>query len=105
MTGVPLTVIDAVLVEDDLQIGFADLCRACQADPERLLALVDEGLLQPVGSGPGDWRFKSRALPRARAALRLSRDLQLAVDATALVLDLLDEIDALKARLRRAGVA
>jgi chaperone modulatory protein CbpM len=98
------TVIEAVVVEDDLRFTFADLCRACAAQPSFIAALVEEGLLHPSGSGPDDWQFEGVALARARTAWRLTRDLQLTVDAMALVFGLLDEIDALKTQLRRAGL-
>lgn len=97
-------VVDAVVVDETTQFSLAELCRACQADSARLIALVDEGVLQPAGQGPGEWRFSGPALQRARAALRLSRDLELSVSGTALVLDLLDEIAALRAKLHRAGM-
>jgi chaperone modulatory protein CbpM len=42
-------------------------------------------------------------LPRARTAVRLQRDLELSAAGTAVVLDLLAEIDSLRARLRRLG--
>ena len=99
------TLIEAVVVEHDLQFTLADLCRACAAEPPFIASLVEEGLLRPSGSGPGDWQFEGAALTRARTAWRLTRDLQLGLDALALVLGLLDEIDALKIRLRRAGLS
>ncbi len=98
-------VIDAVVVDETTQFSLAELCRACQAEGHQLVALVDEGVLQPAGQQPDEWRFSGAALQRARAALRLSRDLDLNVSGTALVLDLLDEIAALQAKLRRAGMA
>jgi chaperone modulatory protein CbpM len=104
MTDTERTVIEAVVVEHDHRFTFAELCRACAAQPSFVAALVDEGLLQPRGSGPDDWQFEGAALARARTAWRLSRDLQLGVDAMALVLKLLDDIDALESRLHRAGL-
>lgn len=104
MTDSERTVIEAVVVEHDLRFSLADLCRACAAEPSFIAALVDEGLLSPRGSGPDDWQFEGTALVRARTAWRLQRDLQLGVDAMALVVGLLDEIDTLKTRLRRAGL-
>jgi len=97
-------VVDAVVVDETMQFSLAELCHACQAESARLIALVDEGVLQPAGQQPDEWRFSGSALRRARAALRLSRDLDLNVSGTALVLDLLDEIAALQAKLHRAGV-
>ena len=104
MSDTQRTAMEAVIVENDLRFTFADLCRACAAKPSFIAALVDEGLVRPSGSGPEDWQFEGEALARVRAASRLTRDLQLDVGAMALVLDLLDEIDALKAQLRRAGL-
>ena len=105
MARTHLTVIDAIVVEQDHQFTLADLCRACAAEQSTIIALVEEGLLQPDGTGPADWQFDGRALPRARTAVRLAADLQLSADATVLVVELLDEIQTLRARLRSAGLA
>jgi chaperone modulatory protein CbpM len=98
------TVVEAVVVEDGIRFTLADLCRACAAQPSFVVALVDEGLLHPIGSGPAEWQFEGAALARTRMAWRLARDFELGVDAMALVLGLLDEIDTLEKRLRRAGL-
>ena len=100
-----LLVVDSVVVEEEIRFTLADLSRACQADGVRLMALVEEGVLQPAGSGPDDWLFGGPSLRRARAALRLSRDLDLNANGTAVVLDLLDEIARLRSKLSRAGMA
>lgn len=97
-------VVQGVIVEQSLHFSLGELCRACNAEAEQLLSLVEEGVLEPAGSGPEDWRFAGPSLRRAHAALRLSRDLELSPAATALVLDLLDENEALRSRLRRAGL-
>jgi chaperone modulatory protein CbpM len=96
-------VIDAVVVEEQVEFTFADLCRACGADSEQLLALVHEGVLAPRGDAPAGWHFAGTALPRARTALRLTRELGIDLAAVALVMDLLAEIETLRARLRNAG--
>ncbi|HEX6361501.1 MAG TPA: chaperone modulator CbpM [Albitalea sp.] len=98
------SVVHAVIVEDELRFTLEDLCRACRAEAAQVVALVEEGVLEPEGRTPEDWRFAGPSLARARAALRLARDLELGVAGTALVMDLLDEIEALRARLRRAGI-
>ena len=98
-------VVHSVIVEEEVRFTLMDLCRTCRADTAQVIELVDEGVLEPAGGSPGDWQFSGPELRRARAALRLSRDLELSSAGTALVLDLLDEIAALKSRLRRTGAA
>jgi chaperone modulatory protein CbpM len=94
----------AFIVEEHVELSFAELCRACGAEASLLETLVEEGLLPHAGGSPDDWRFEGSALPRALTALRLVRDLQLSADAAVLVVDLLAEIAALKMRLQRAGL-
>lgn len=96
-------VLHGTLVEESLELSLADLCRVCHARREVVVTLVDEGVLQPRGEQPQDWRFEGVSLSRARTALRLARDLELEPGSVALVLDLLDEIEALKSRLQRLG--
>ena len=82
-----------------------EILRACGADATHVVALVEEGVLEPAGGQVDQWTFSGPALKRARTALRLLNDLELGVSGTALVLDLLDEIESLRSRLRRAGAA
>jgi chaperone modulatory protein CbpM len=104
MVKTSLVVVDARVVDDDMHFTLDELARACATDAARLMALADAGLVEPIGSGPADWRFGGQALGRARTALRLARDFELSADAAALVVELLDEIDRLRSRLRRAGL-
>jgi chaperone modulatory protein CbpM len=91
----------AVIVEAELQFSLSELSRACGVEVALLESLVHEGVLTPQGDDPTQWRFEGAVLPRARTATRLSLDLELNAAGTALVVDLLDEINALKSHLRR----
>ncbi|MTW23191.1 chaperone modulator CbpM [Allochromatium palmeri] len=97
------TVTPCVVVEEEVQFTLVELSRVCRTDVDQLVTLVMEGVLTPSGEAPERWRFGGATLRRARVALRLSRDLELNAASTALVLDLLDEIDALRSRLRCLG--
>jgi chaperone modulatory protein CbpM len=92
---------ETVVVEEHVVFTLIALCQASGADAEQVDALVGEGLLQPTGQGPQDWRFSGEALPQTRKALRLARDLELGLPGVAIVLDLLAEIETLRSRLRR----
>ena len=92
---------NVVVVEEHLEFTLVALCEASGAAPEQVRALVGEGLLTPSGEAPPSWRFTGDALPRTRRALRLASDLDLGMPGVALVMDLLAEIEQLRARLRR----
>lgn len=91
------------VVEEEIHLTLVELCRVCNASEELIRGWVVEGVLEPVGASPGDWRFAGQSLRRTRLAVRLSRDFDLEPPGVALALDLLDEIAALRARLERIG--
>jgi len=92
LTGIPM--------DETCCIDLVELTRLCGLENRLLVELVDEGVLQPAGSRPQEWVFSGIHVARARRAARLMRDLELTVAATALVLDLLDELELLRQRAR-----
>jgi chaperone modulatory protein CbpM len=103
MSNSNVSVVHAVIVDSTVQFTLPELTRVCHAETEQLIALVREGVLTPTGDDPSRWRFEGVVLARARVAVRLQRDLELSAAGTAVVLDLLVEIDALRLQLRRLG--
>jgi chaperone modulatory protein CbpM len=93
------------LVETQLHFSTEELGRACRCSVEWVITLVHEGVLQPAGESPQDWRFSGQAFRRARRAARLAHELELNVAGVALALDLLDRIDQLEAQLARPARA
>ena len=102
-TGNRQTQLSICILEEQTQLTLADLCRACAVHAERIVELVDVGVLEPLGREPSRWRFGGASLHRARRALRLQRDLDIDLAGAALALELLDEIESLRARLRAMG--
>lgn len=92
------------VIEEESYLTLVELCQASRASEEHVMAWVFEGVLEPVGETPQDWRFTGQSLRRARLALSFSLDLEINPAGVALALDLLDEIAALRARLQRLGV-
>ena len=91
------------ILEEQTQLTLVDLCGACAVHAERIIELVDVGVLEPAGREPAHWRFGGASLHRAHAALRLQRDLEINLAGVALALELLDEIVSLRMRLRAMG--
>ena len=78
MTAITTRTLDVLVVEEELVFSLAALCQASGAQAWQVQALVVEGVLQPSGPRPEDWRFGGVALQRTRLALRLARDFELA---------------------------
>ncbi len=96
----------ALSAQIDFEFSLLTLGRASRAARTDLLAWIDEGVLTPVAPSTGDaatWRFGADSLARAQAARRLADDLAINAAGVALVLDLLDHIAELQARLRHAS--
>ncbi len=94
------TVISGVVLDESVDFSLGELCQYCGVGVEVLIDMVDEGLLEPIGSGPDNWRFPGSALQRAQTALRLTHDLRVNLAGAALALELLDELDSLRRQLR-----
>ena len=101
MTETMTSYLQGQVVEEEIHLTLAELCQACGIAEAHVTTWVVEGVLEPIGQQPADWRFGGSSLRRARLALRLTRDLEINAAGVALVMDLLDEIDSLKADLRR----
>ncbi|HZD52035.1 MAG TPA: chaperone modulator CbpM, partial [Woeseiaceae bacterium] len=63
-----------------------------------VIEMVEEGVIEPAGGKHAEWLFPGHSLVRARAALRLVRDLDLNWPGAALALDLLEELQRLQQR-------
>lgn len=96
-----LQLLSGELLEDGVELGLADLCRTCDLPAEQVFELVDEGIIQPLGRNPASWRFHAVSVQRVRSALRLQRDLGINLAGAALALELLEELERLRAHLRR----
>jgi chaperone modulatory protein CbpM len=104
MSNADIRAVQGPVVEEEIHLTLVELCQACCAPEEHVVAWVVEGVLEPIGEAPPDWRFTGQSLRRSRLALWLTRDLEINPPGVALALDLLDEIAALQARLQRFGL-
>lgn len=98
--------------DEDILIGslmeeswltLEQVAAACKVEPEWLLRHIDEGLFPGVESVAGIWRFSGTMLSRARRMRQLERDFDAVPELAALMADLLEELDELRASLGRPG--
>ena len=101
MTDELLKLLSGDILEQDVELSLAELCQASHMSAEQVIELVEYGVIEPVGRQPGQWRFHGISVRRIRCAQRLERDLGVNVAGAALALDLLEELERLRLRLRR----
>lgn len=80
-------------------LTLTELSQFCHVQADWVVSLVDYGVLDPLGADASDWKFTPPNVVRARKARRLTHDLGLNLAGVALVLDLIEERDALARKL------
>lgn len=88
---------DHIEIIETLTLG--ELSHFCHVQADWVVSLVDYGVLDPLEVDAGEWRFTPPNVLRARKARRLTHDLGLNLAGVALVLDLIEERDALARKL------
>lgn len=93
-----------LILDSDHPLSLAELSRACSMHAEWVMELVAEGILDPIEPAPLDQpprhcRFSGQSLRRAMIVRRLQRDLGVNLAGAALALELMEEMETLRARL------
>jgi chaperone modulatory protein CbpM len=91
--------IGAVL--EEATFTLEDLAGACAVTTEWVVSHVREGLLSAEGDAPEHWRFSVQTLHRARRIFLIERDFDAVPELAALVADLIEELQASRARRPR----
>ncbi len=96
-----LSLLSGDILEEDVELTLADLCKASQMPAEHVYEFIEYGVIEPKASESGQWRFQGVSLFRMNRARRLQRDLGVNLAGAALALDLMEQIDALQSQLKR----
>ncbi len=89
-------------VMDEHAFTAEDIARACGTGVTWVQERVQAGVLR-VDPASGDWRFDSTTLVRARRIARLESSFDADPQLAALTADLIEEVTALRRRLRLLG--
>jgi len=100
MTEPESDTLSGTLLEEDSEVTLAQLCEVCAVRAEAVEAMLEEGIVEPIGGGVSRWRFTRSTVVRVRTVLRIQRDLHVNLAGAALALDLLERIETLNARLK-----
>jgi chaperone modulatory protein CbpM len=92
------------IVEDSAMCTLDDLCLSCNVNPDWVAGLVEHGVIEPVGQTRSGWQFTTLSIVRVAKAKRLEHDLGLNLPGVALALDLLDQLDEMRAIERQKEI-
>ena len=93
------TILTGTLIEETTEFTLGELSRTCGMPTERILALVEEGVIEPVDAGQSHLHFRGHCLRRVRIVQRLQSDLGINLAGAALALELLEEVEVLRSRI------
>jgi chaperone modulatory protein CbpM len=94
-------ILSGYILEDETRLTLRQLCDTCAVRAEYVIELVDEGFIEPCGVERSHWCFNGVSIKRIQKAKRLQHDLGINLAGVALAIDLIDEIELLRARLDR----
>ena len=92
------------LIDESTRYRMDQFCEVCGVHRTVVQELVREGVIHPENNQDETWEFSYRAVKRFKRAYRLQRDLDLNMSGVVVSVDLLEEIDRLKAEIDRLRV-
>ena len=90
----------AEIIGQELEADLDQVCRLCGLDSAELVDWLREGVVDAQKPAGDHWRFNARQVRRVYVARRLKRDLELDTHALPVVLDLIEEVQTLRRRVR-----
>ncbi len=90
----------AELIAQELDPDLEEISRVCGLNLDELRQWIDEGIAEPRRKDTKRWQFSARQLRRVWVARRLRRDFELDARSLPLVLDLIEELETLRRRVR-----
>lgn len=94
------------ILEQQTELSLDEVSRICAVQVGFIIELVEEGVLAPIaGHAPDSWRLSGAQVRHVTVAWRLQRDLGVNLAGAALALQLLDEIETLRAQITHSVAA
>jgi len=94
-------ILNGEVLDETIEYDIEAVCRICHTDRDMVVEMVSQGVVDPRGRRMQEWRFSGVAVRRAQVATRIQQELGVNLAGAALALDLLEELEALRQRLKR----
>lgn len=87
--------------ENNLRLSLNELSEATALSSAVIIEIVEQGIVDPVGESPSNWRFSTQTVALAKRAFRLHKDLEIDWSGIALAISLIDELEQLREENRQ----
>ncbi|MFJ5298287.1 chaperone modulator CbpM [Pseudomonas sp. NPDC088368] len=87
-------------MRNTLVVDMKEFCQVVDMPAAYVIEIVEHGIVEPQGLKPDDWLFDTYSLSIAKRAAKLHHDLEMEWDGVALALNLLDELEQVRAENR-----
>jgi len=91
---------EALWIDEQPIVPLEELAERSGLSVSQLRELVDYGAIAPVDSDAAQWTFQTQCIVAARIAYRLHHDFELPPEGLAVVMGLVERVQALEAELR-----
>ncbi len=79
-----------------MKLTLEEVCEIAELPTNILITIVEEGVLEPKGTSPSEWRFDVTMLSIVKRASRLHRDFDIDWASIPLYLDIIAELEKLR---------
>lgn len=86
---------------DTQSFSIEEICLATDLPSQTIIEIVELGIIEPGGKHPKNWVFSTHMITITKRACRLHNDLEIDWPGIALAIDLIDELDQLRAQNRQ----
>ncbi|MFJ3524024.1 chaperone modulator CbpM [Pseudomonas sp. NPDC090203] len=87
-------------MRNTLVVDMHEFCQVVDMPVAYVMEIVEHGIVEPQGTRPDEWLFDTYSLSVAKRAVKLHHELELEWDGVALALNLLDELEQVRAENR-----
>ena len=94
-------IISGIVLDETVRLTLSQACRVCGVERAWVVELISEGAVEVEWHDDEEWMFDAIALRRLRIASRLQRDLGVNTAGAALAIDLMEQLERLRAELGR----
>lgn len=77
-------------------LSFTEICLQTGVAEETVIEIIEQGIVEPIGTSPGEWQFSPAMVLLTRKAVRLHHDLDIDWPGIALAIELLEKLDQLR---------